>query len=45
MNTRQRLPVNSVVFDLDGTLIDTVPLIVASHQHTFRTHLGHELEP
>lgn len=45
MNTRQRLPVNSVVFDLDGTLIDTVPLIVASHQHTFRTHLGHELDP
>ena len=31
-----------VIFDLDGTLVDTVPLIVASYQHTFRTHLGHE---
>ncbi len=31
-----------VVFDLDGTLIDTVPLIVASHQHALRTVLGRE---
>lgn len=33
---------SAVVFDLDGTLVDTVPLIVASYQHTFRTHLGRE---
>ncbi|WP_018157338.1 HAD family hydrolase [Demetria terragena] len=30
----------TVIFDLDGTLVDTVPLIVASYQHTFQTHLG-----
>lgn len=32
----------AAVFDLDGTLVDTVPLIVASYQHAFRTHLGRE---
>ena len=30
----------AVVFDLDGTLIDTIPLILASHQHATRTVLG-----
>ncbi len=34
-----------VVFDLDGTLVDTINLIVQSYQHSFRTHLGHELDP
>ncbi|HEX2705062.1 MAG TPA: HAD-IA family hydrolase, partial [Candidatus Lustribacter sp.] len=29
------------VFDLDGTLVDTIHLIVESYQHTFRTHRGH----
>lgn len=29
-----------VVFDLDGTLVDSVGLIVASFQHAFRTVLG-----
>lgn len=29
-----------VVFDLDGTLVDSVGLIVASYQHAFRTVLG-----
>jgi len=29
-----------VVFDLDGTLVDTIGLIVASYQHTFTTVLG-----
>ena len=29
-----------VVFDLDGTLVDTISLIVASYQHTFTTVLG-----
>jgi pyrophosphatase PpaX len=32
-----------VVFDLDGTLVDTIGLIVASYQHAFRTVLGREL--
>ena len=31
-----------VIFDLDGTLVDSVGLIVASYQHAFRTVLGHE---
>lgn len=30
-----------VVFDLDGTLVDTIGLIVASYQHAFTTVLGH----
>ena len=33
----------TVIFDLDGTLIDTVPLIVASHRHALATVLGREL--
>lgn len=36
---RPRFPV--VVFDLDGTLVDTIGLIVASYQHAFTTVLGH----
>lgn len=31
---------DAVVFDLDGTLIDTIPLIVASHRHALETVLG-----
>jgi len=31
-----------VVFDLDGTLVDTIDLIVASYQHAFRKVLGAE---
>ncbi|MDQ2755393.1 MAG: HAD-IA family hydrolase [Actinomycetota bacterium] len=31
-----------VVFDLDGTLVDTIDLILASYQHAFRTVLGQE---
>jgi len=30
-----------VLFDFDGTVINTVDLIVASHQHAFSTVLGH----
>lgn len=33
-----------VLFDLDGTLADTIPLIVASYQHAFRTVLREEIE-
>ena len=32
-----------VLFDLDGTLADTIPLIVASYQHAFRTVLAEEV--
>ena len=30
----------AVLFDLDGTLADTIELILLSYQHTMRTHLG-----
>lgn len=33
----------AVLFDLDGTLADTVPLILRCYRHTMRTHLGREL--
>lgn len=33
-----------VLFDLDGTLVDTIPLIVASFQHAAREVLGLEVE-
>ncbi len=37
-------PWPTVLFDLDGTLADTIPLIVASYQHAFRTVLGEEVD-
>jgi pyrophosphatase PpaX len=40
---RPRWPV--VIFDLDGTLADTVNLIVESYQHAFRTVIGREEDP
>ncbi len=33
----------TVLFDLDGTLADTIPLIVASYQYAFRTVLAEEI--
>jgi len=33
----------TAVFDLDGTLIDSLGLILASYHHTMETHLGHRL--
>jgi len=33
----------AVLFDLDGTLADTVPLILRCFRHTMKTHLGREL--
>lgn len=33
-----------VVFDLDGTLVNTIPLIVESYQHALRTVLGSQLD-
>ncbi len=32
-----------VFFDLDGTVLDTTPLIVKSFQHTFQTHFQREV--
>ncbi len=32
---------DAVLFDMDGTILDTVPLIVESFQYTFMRHLGH----
>ena len=32
---------SGVLFDLDGTLIDSERLILASYRHTMQTHLGH----
>ncbi len=34
-----------VLFDLDGTLIDSGPIILASMQHAVRTVLGREMSP
>src|SRR5664280_2709300 len=31
---------HTVLFDLDGTLVDTIPLIVASYQHALASVLG-----
>jgi pyrophosphatase PpaX len=42
--TAPRLRWGVVLFDLDGTLADTIPLIVASYQHAFRTVLAEEVE-
>jgi len=33
--------VRAVLFDLDGTLIDSERLILASYRHTMQEHLGH----
>ena len=31
--------VDAVLFDLDGTLVDTIPLILACYEHTLLTHV------
>lgn len=38
-------PVRAVIFDLDGTLVDTNELIVQSFQHVARRYLGRVLDP
>lgn len=40
MTKQRRFPLKAIFFDLDGTLVDTVPLIIASHRHTFKKCLG-----
>jgi pyrophosphatase PpaX len=37
-------PWDAILFDVDGTLIDSIPFIVESFQHTFNRHLGHSLD-
>lgn len=37
------MALRTVVFDLDGTLIDSLPLILASYRHTMETHRGQRL--
>ena len=39
-----RLRWGTVFFDLDGTLADTIPLIIASYQHAFREVMGVEVD-
>ena len=41
--SKVRFPI--VLFDLDGTLIDSGPIILASMQHAVRTVLGREIPP
>jgi pyrophosphatase PpaX len=36
--------IKAVLFDLDGTLINTNRLIIKSYQHTYKTHLGIDVE-
>jgi pyrophosphatase PpaX len=36
---------STAIFDLDGTLADTINLIVESYQHAFRTVLGRQEDP
>ena len=36
-----RAPFSTYLFDLDGTLIDSIELIIASFRHTMQTHLGY----
>lgn len=35
----------AILFDLDGTLIDTTPLIIESFKHTVTAHLQREFDP
>ena len=37
--------VSAILFDLDGTVVDTVDLILAAHAHTFREHLAGPAPP
>lgn len=37
--------INTILFDYDGTLMDTNEVVLQSWQHTFRTLKGHEEDP
>ena len=40
MTVPSKLPFRTYLFDLDGTLIDSVELILRSYRHTVEVHLG-----
>jgi len=44
MPLKSSAPVKAVFFDCDGTLIDTIPLVVACKEHAF-TMMGREVPP
>lgn len=44
MSSKSNVPVKAVFFDCDGTLIDTIPLVVACKEHAF-TMMGREVPP
>ena len=35
--------IKNILFDFDGTLMNTNQVIIASWQHTYKTYLGHEM--
>ena len=39
------MALTTFLFDLDGTIIDSIDLIIRSYQHTIRTHRGQETTP
>jgi len=43
--TRRASPWDAVLFDLDGTIADTVPLILACYREMMLEHFGHEGDP
>ncbi len=43
--TSSELAFRCILFDLDGTLLDTVPFILESHQHAWTTHTGAPGDP
>jgi pyrophosphatase PpaX len=42
-NPRPPTPIEAVLFDLDGTLVDSLDLIVTCWQHTTEQHLGYRI--
>jgi len=45
VSEQRSLDVDAVLFDLDGTLVDTTDLIIASHEHTLTQHFRGEQLP
>ncbi len=39
-NKLKRIEVEAVLFDMDGTLVDSISLIVAGHEHTWKEYTG-----
>ncbi|NLC89841.1 MAG: HAD family hydrolase [Clostridiaceae bacterium] len=37
---RKKIEVEAVLFDMDGTLVDSISLIVAGHEHTWKEYTG-----